>query len=228
MIRILIMMLFYATSLSATLQEGATPVLLVRGIDCRDQFLRHLEKAVKAGGIHEVRYASYSPHFGQAGVDEIAAQIAEAALKLKEETGAEKIDVVAFSMGALASRYFIQRLSGKNFVRRFISLSGPHNGTYAAYLRSFIHKGVRDMLPGSEIINDLNSDDDPWGNVQVYSFYSPYDLIVFPATTAILKNSKDVKSFQVALHHQMVKDPVVLSEVVKVLKKPHENSAGAS
>src|SRR5688572_1494638 len=110
MIRISIMTLLYATSLSATLQDGTTPVLLVRGIDCRDQFLRHLEKAVRAGGVREVRYASFTPHFGQVGIDEIAAQIAEAALKLKQDTKADKIDIVGFSMGALASRYFIQRL----------------------------------------------------------------------------------------------------------------------
>jgi triacylglycerol esterase/lipase EstA (alpha/beta hydrolase family) len=196
-------------------------VLLVRGIDCRDQFLRPLEKAVKESGVKEVRFASYLPRHGEVGIDKIAAQIAEAALKLKEETESDKIDIVGFSMGALASRYFIQRLGGKDYVRKFVSISGPHNGTYAGYLR-FFHRGVRDMWPTSDLIRDLNTDEDPWGDVHVYSFYTPFDWIVVPASTAILRNSVEVKSFRVALHHQMVKDPHVLSEVIKVLRKPHK------
>ena len=209
-----------AATLDAAVDEKNTPVLLVRGIDSSDRFLQHLEKAIKDDGFKNVSYASFGPRFGWSGLREIGAEIAEAARKLKAETKAEKIDVVAFSMGALASRYFIQRLKGKEFVRKFISISGPQNGTYMGYFRVF-QQGIRDMLPGSDLINDLQSDLDRFGDVQVFSYYTPYDIIIVPSDSSILKESAEVKSFQVALHHQMVKDPVVLKEVVRDLKKPH-------
>lgn len=214
---IVILSTLFITSMSYATPK-AVPVLLVRGIDSTDNILRPLEKALLESGVNHVKSASYTPRFGQVGIDEIAVQIAEAALKLKQDTKSDQVDVVGFSMGALASRYFIQRLAGKKYVRKFISISGPQNGTYAGYVRAF-QKGVRDMLPGSELIEDLNRDIDPWGDVEVYSFYTPYDLIVFPAKSAVLKKSAEVKQFEVTLHHQMVKDPAVLSEVVRVLKQ---------
>jgi len=214
------MSMMFAISLEAGVGEKKTPVLLVRGIDSSDRFLKHLEKAIRDGGFEDVRYASYGPRFGWASLRQIGSEINEAARKLKNDTGAEKIDVVAYSMGALASRYFIQRLKGKEIVRKFISISGPHEGTYMGYFRAF-QQGVRDMLPGSSFLDDLNSDRDPFGDIQVFSYYTPYDVIIVPASSSILKGSAEVRKFDVAMHHQMVKDPHVLKAVVQDLKKPH-------
>lgn len=212
--------LLLAATLDAAVEEKNTPVLLVRGIDSSDRFLQHLEKALKDDGFKDVRYASFGPRFGWSGLRPIGAEIADAARKLKAETNAKKIDVVAFSMGALASRFFIQRLKGKEYVRKFINISGPQNGTYMGYFR-FWQQGIRDMLPGSDLINDLKCDKDPFGDVQVYSYYTPYDIIIVPSTSSILKESVEIKSFDVALHHQMVKDPLVLKEILVDLKKPY-------
>lgn len=196
--------------------EKRTPVLIVRGIDCSDRYMQYIESAIKDSGVRHVSYASFTPRFGGASLDKIAAQIEEAATQLQTQTGSDKIDVVAYSMGALASRYYIQRLKGHEDVRKFVSISGPHNGTFMAYFRYF-QEGVRDMVPGSALLNDLNSDVDPFPNTEVYSFYTPYDFIVPPASS-ILKGS-EVKSFQVALHQQMVRDPEVIKAVVSVLQK---------
>ena len=52
----------------------------------------------------------------------------------QEEAGTQKVDIVAFSMGALAARHFLHCLDGRASVRRFVSVSGPHHGTVTAYL----------------------------------------------------------------------------------------------
>jgi triacylglycerol lipase len=197
-------------------REDQRPVLLVHGVFSDEAIFTPLQEMLQEHGFVRQGVVPHDCFFGQCSVKNMAEQIYQVALELQEKHQISQIDVVAFSMGALATRYMIQRLGGKEFVRKFISISGPHNGTYTAYLPQFL-KGIYDMRPGSDLIEDLKKDINPFGNVEVYSFYTPYDLIVFPNSSAILKESTEVKSFQVALHHQMLKHVDVLAEVVRVL-----------
>ena len=64
------------------------------------------------------------------------------------------------------------------------------NREFAAGFKVSAGAHLLHALP-SDLIRDLNSDEDPWGDVLVYSFYTPYDWIVVPASTAILRNSVD-------------------------------------
>ena len=65
-------------------------------------------------------------------------QVDDAAKRIMKATKAPRLDIVGFSMGALASRHYIQRGAGKQRVRRFVSISGPHAGTLTAYTTAFI------------------------------------------------------------------------------------------
>ncbi len=196
------------------------PVLLIRGLDHRDVALRPLQEKLQNEGFANVRVAAFTPRHGTESIELVAKQAEEVAQQLMKDTGSKQIDVIGFSMGALAARYVIQRLGGKTFVRKFISISGPQLGTWSAYVRMF-HVAVREMAPNSNFLKDLERDKDPFGKVELYSFYTPYDIIVFPAKNSILPNST-VKSFHVTLHHQMLKDPEVLDAVVHALREgPH-------
>jgi triacylglycerol lipase len=199
--------------------DSQVPVLLVRGLASRNNSLRPLKKSLREHGIREIEFGSYEPYLGEKSVKHAAEQIAEAVKQLLVKYKAKQVDIVGFSMGALSARYYIQRLGGKEVVRKFISISGPHKGTYTAYLPQFL-TGIIDMRPNSELINDLGQDADPWGKVLVYSFYTPYDLIVIPASSGILPGSVEVKSYQVALHHLMLKDTEVMHDVARVLMEP--------
>jgi pimeloyl-ACP methyl ester carboxylesterase len=53
--------------------------------------------------------------------------------EVKTQTGAEKVDIVAHSMGGLVSRYYIQSDQFKNDVERFVMLGVPNNGSSDAY-----------------------------------------------------------------------------------------------
>ena len=44
------------------------------------------------------------------------------------DTGAEKIDIIAHSMGGLSSRYYIKFLDGIDKVDEFVSIASPHHG----------------------------------------------------------------------------------------------------
>lgn len=197
-------------------REEQIPVLLVHGIFSDQAIFIPLQESLLKHGFVKQGVVPYGCFFGQCSVKNMAEQIHQAALDLQKKYQVSQIDVVAFSMGALATRYMIQRLGGKDFVHKFVSISGPHEGTYTAYLPQFL-TGIYDMRPGSDMIEDLKKDADPFGKVKVYSFYTPHDMIVIPSSSAILKESIEVKSFPVALHHQMLKHEDVLTEVVRVL-----------
>ncbi len=197
------------------------PVLIVPGIVYKEREFRPMLKALRESGRKQVEVVTFDEHFGEGGIASISKQVAEAAKRLKADTNSTQIDVIGFSMGALAARYMIQRLGGKDDVRRFISISGPHHGTVMAYFGPFF-TGVREMQPNSTFLQDLLKDQNPFGKVRVYAFYTPYDAMVSPSQSAILEHAQVVKSFQVTFHHQMLKDDEVLSEVVGALSSRSE------
>lgn len=63
-----------------------------------------------------------------------AAILGEYIAAVKEETGAETVDLVVHSMGGLISRYYIARLMGERDVAQLIMLGTPNGGSDCALL----------------------------------------------------------------------------------------------
>ncbi|WP_224249722.1 lipase family alpha/beta hydrolase [Hyalangium gracile] len=193
------------------------PVLLVHGMhDTADGF-GPLRTHLEAAGWPVVRTVSLEPNNGSVSVPEMARQVARAAAALRVETGATRIDVVGFSMGALVTRFWVQWLGGRDEVRRFVSISGPQSGTLMAYLLP--GAGVKQMRPHSRLLRALNLDPHPWGEVEVFSFWTPMDLIIVPPSSSQLPDATE-RTFPVLLHHWMLQDKRVLDAVVEVLGAP--------
>ncbi len=172
----------------------------------RSALLRH--------GFHPVVAMDIIPSDASISFEVMGEQVRDAAHWILHSTGAAKIDIVAYSMGAIAARYFLQRLDGRSMIRRFISIAGPHHGTFNAWFRPNI--GCRQMRPGSELLNDLNAEKDPFGEVKVFSFYSPFDLMVMPSRSSILTCAHN-RAFNVWLHPLMITDRRVIEAVVQTL-----------
>lgn len=190
------------------------PVLLVHGIDDDHRTMLPLQRHLAAQGWHHLKAIDLVPNDGTAGIDVLAGQVDRAAQALMQETGSPRVDVVGFSMGALVSRYWMQQEGGKRYVRRFVSLAGPHQGTWAAYTRA--NAGGRQMRPGSALLVALDRDADPWGEVQVWSFWTPYDLVIVPASSSVLPRARHA-TFPVLLHPWMLTDERVLRAVSQAL-----------
>ncbi len=190
------------------------PVLLVHGIDDNHTRLRRISAALQAHGFAPVSAMDIVPPDGSISIESMGEQVLNAVRQLQQTALSPKVDIVAYSMGALAARHFLQRQGGQALVRRFISIAGPHHGTLAAYMRP--GQGVRQMRPGSALIRDLNNDLAPWGNVEVFSFWSPLDLTIIPATSALLHGACN-RSFIVPVHPLMVYDRRVIAAVQQTL-----------
>ncbi|WP_224368710.1 lipase family alpha/beta hydrolase [Hyalangium versicolor] len=193
------------------------PVLLVHGFHDSPSRMEPLKHHLEQAGWPVVRAMALEPNDGRVGVPELALQVSRAAEALREETGAARIDIVGFSMGALVSRFWVQWLGGREVVRRFVSISGPQAGTVMAYLLP--GEGVKQMRPHSRLLRALNRDPHPWGPVEVFTFWTPLDIIVVPANSAQLPDATD-RTFPVLLHHWMVEDARVLDSIVEVLGAP--------
>jgi triacylglycerol esterase/lipase EstA (alpha/beta hydrolase family) len=191
------------------------PVLLVHGIDDDHRTLATLRGHLLAQGFTDVETVDLTPNDGSGGLPRLAHQVRDAADRLRERTGAEKVDVVAFSMGALVTRYWLMRLDGKPAVRRFVSISGPHHGTLMACFRH--NEGVHQMRPDSPLLADLATDEAAWGPVEVVSFWTPLDLMIFPARSSVLAGASH-RSFMVLAHPLMLRDGRVLEALVDTLR----------
>jgi triacylglycerol lipase len=112
-----------------------------------------------------------------------AREIAEAALTLKARTGAARIDIVAHSMGGLATRYYLLN-GGDAHVRRVVFLATPHRGTMSAHFAW--GEGAREMEPKSTFLLGLLRAHPVPPGVRAITIRTPVDLHVVPVESAML------------------------------------------
>ena len=191
------------------------PVLLVHGIWDSAAVMGPLKAGLQRRGLERV-HAMTLPRNGQLSIASLGRLVADEADALATREGAAHIDVVGFSMGALVTRWYVQRGGGKDRVRRFVSISGPHQGTLGAFALPL--PTLRDMRPNSALLRDLASDPDPFGSVEVHCVYTPFDLMVFPAKSGILPGARSVRGINVLLHGLMIFDRRVQDHVAQVLR----------
>jgi triacylglycerol esterase/lipase EstA (alpha/beta hydrolase family) len=191
------------------------PVLLVHGIWDRSTKLERLRDVLARSGLGMVRAIDLEPNDGRAPIRALAEQVHAAAEALRTETGSAQLDLVGFSMGALVSRTYLQFLGGKRVVRRFVSISGPHAGTWSAYALPF--DGTRDMRPRSALLTALAADPDPWGDCEVHVLYTPFDLMIVPARSSELAGARTTTRVPLPLHRLMILHPRATGRVAALL-----------
>jgi triacylglycerol esterase/lipase EstA (alpha/beta hydrolase family) len=108
-------------------------------------------------------------------------------------------------------------LGGINKVQRFITISSPHKGTIIAYGTWLA--GAVQMRPNSDFINDLNADFKMLKQLNFTSIWTPYDLMILPATSSRLGIGKEV-TIPVILHPLMLTDTRTLTIVADALREP--------
>ena len=199
------------------------PVLLVHGINDTGAQFSKMCRVLQSQGLGPVHAMDITPSDASITLEAMGEQVMDSMLALKETAGAQQVDIVAFSMGALAVRYFLQMPDGRASVRRLVSLSGPHHGTLSALLGWNV--GIRQMRPGSAFLSQLNAGEGLWGDVEVFSFWSPFDLVVIPATSSVLDGAHN-RAFGVVLHHWMLTDDRVIDAVVRALTSADRQAAG--
>ena len=163
---------------------------------------------------HECLVPTLDPHDAREGLPMMAHQL-QSVLGKKLHTE-ERFALVGFSMGALISRYYLQELGGHQRAEAFFSISGPHEGTWAAYLHS--GEGVHQMRPGSSFLNDLESSSRRLKTLPITSYWTPFDLVVIPALSSRWKMGQEV-CIPSILHHKIISDRRLMKDLSHRLSK---------
>jgi triacylglycerol esterase/lipase EstA (alpha/beta hydrolase family) len=188
------------------------PVLLVHGIWDTGTKLAPIARGLEAAGVPRTACITLSKNDGSVHLMDLAREVAAAAAAL-----GPKIDLVGFSMGALISRAYVQRLGGRDHVRRFVSIAGPQNGTLWARFAGAGARGVRDMAPDSALLRDLETDADPWGDVEVHTLWTPYDGMIVPPRSSVMRGTRSDARLPILVHRWLASDPRAVEHVVRVL-----------
>ncbi|MDK1472791.1 alpha/beta fold hydrolase [Streptomyces sp. 549] len=161
---------------------GPRPVLLLHGfVDNRSVFAL-LRRSLARNGWQQVVCLNYSPL--TCDVRTAAESLGRSIEELCAVTGHQQVDVVGHSLGGLIARYYAQRLAGDTRVHTLVTLGTPHSGTSAAAPLS-VHPIVRQMRPGSELIEELAAPA-PGCATRFVSFWSDVDRVMAPVLTARL------------------------------------------
>ena len=137
-----------------------------------------------------------------------------------EKYGYEKeLDILGFSMGGIIGRYWIKKLNGYKRTRKFITVGSPHKGTLASQLvPKFPFRGIAEMKINSPLLRELSKSDYLLGGINCISFFTYWDLMVFPGWRANL-NSGEKISLKIYKHKNLVRNPDAVEIIIdRILK----------
>ena len=135
-----------------------------------------------------------------------------------EKYGYEKeLDILGFSMGGIIGRYWIKKFNGYKRTRRFITVGSPHNGTLASQLiPKYPFRGISEMKINSTLLKELSKYDYLLNEINCISFFTYWDLMVFPGWRAIL-NSGEKISLKIYKHKNLVRNRIAVEKIINKL-----------
>ena len=127
----------------------------------------------------------------------------------------KEIDILGFSMGGIIGRYWIKKFNGYKRTRKFLTVGSPHNGTLAAQLvPKYPFRGISEMKINSGLLRDLSKYNFLLKDIECISFFTYWDLMVFPGWRANLNTGEKI-SLKVYKHRNLVRQTVAIDKIIK-------------
>ena len=123
------------------------PILLVHGVFFRDS--KYFNYWGRIPGELETNGATifYGNHHSASSVADSAAELKLRIIEILNETGAEKLNIIAHSKGGLDCRYAISKLGIGDKVASLTTINTPHNGClFADYLLNKIPSATKNKV----------------------------------------------------------------------------------
>ncbi|HSH75409.1 MAG TPA: alpha/beta fold hydrolase [Longimicrobiales bacterium] len=190
----------------------AVPVLLVPGWLDSARDLAALRIRLVAAGWSHVETLTFRDPAGSNR--DHAAEIDSLVTRMLSETGADEIDIVAHSMGGLATRWYLMAYAPAP-VRRVAFLGSPHRGTLSAHLAWGV--GAEEMTPGSAFLNALDEAPAVPEGLDAITVRTPIDTHVVPGESATLPGVPD-HSVCCPTHRGLLRDDEVFRIVLDFLE----------
>lgn len=191
------------------------PVLLLHGYGCNSGYWTHLRRLLDAAHIS---HASLDLEPVMGDIEDYVPLVQRAAEALCADAGAERLIVVAHSMGGLVARAWL-RAHGSARVARVITLGTPHHGTSlanfgvgrnAAQMR---RAGGASQAPESDWLRALAASEDAATRALLVSIYTYHDNIVSPQTSSVLPGARNI-GFGGIGHVALGRNPRILKQVM--------------
>ncbi|MFG3258290.1 esterase/lipase family protein [Streptomyces sp. NPDC048172] len=190
------------------------PVVLVHGLGGSPADWDAFRRWFVRDGYEEKRVVAVDLTAGRPN-DENARVIARAVRKALADTGADKADLVAFSMGNLSARHYLKKLGGTAHVRAFAGIAGPNQGMDTPLTADCGPRTDTDacqMGEDSEFLQKLNAGDETPGPVRYATWRSEADDIV-PADSTPLQGATNHAVPQALGHVELIGDRQVYRAV---------------
>jgi len=184
------------------------PVLLVHGYGLNRGCWTFLRTYLHTRGWEWVWAINHRPRSSPVPV--FAKRLGRAIERLRDETGAEKVDLVCHSMGGIVAAYALKEFGYAPHVRRVITLGTPWAGT-KTHVFAWLREGY-DLAPGSEVIEAIQDYDG-----DTVSVWSKHDHLVLPVESAAPSHAQTVELKHLG-HLEMVMSARVFRVVADALQ----------
>jgi triacylglycerol lipase len=132
-----------------------TPVLLVHGLLATPALLRPLGRHLAPRATFEVPL----PFLVLSDVRTMARQLEARVERVRQQTGAERVDVVGTSQGGVLALWWALHRGGFGRVRKLVLVASPVRGTPGALLGvplfGLVSRGIWQLVPGSPLLTEL-------------------------------------------------------------------------
>jgi pimeloyl-ACP methyl ester carboxylesterase len=197
--------------------QSEPPVLIVPGFLGPSILLIPLATFLRLHGRHVVLMHTFP---ALDGVAAIADRISREVEKLRAETQSDRVDLVAHSMGGLASRYYALKMGGDRYLRRMVTIATPHHGTRWAGMLGFT-QSLKDMAPGNPLLGELTPER-PIPGVKCLNVRAGWDQIVWPREHGRWGEHVNDHELDWAEHWAVQTDVRLLALVLTQLEAPED------
>lgn len=159
------------------------PILCVHGYYGHAGNFWVLRSKLRAMGLD--CFAAYSYRTTAGSIADMATELSRQVDRIKIETGCERIDILAHSLGSLVAMHYITHMDGAASVRKLVAIAAPFAGTRMA---AFFPRHAMDLLhPKNPELAELQKAAAKVEGTQFVSIYSPDDALVVPGESGELK-----------------------------------------
>lgn len=162
---------------------------------------------------------------GDWNIRDLADQIGVHVRALKRSSAQDKIDVLAHSLGGVATRTFIKFNAGDRHIRRLVTIGSPHHGlVYASPGR---HLTIARMLtPRGQFMRELNRPDETPGSVTYTSIWSTGDYTQWvPFASGRLIGAFNYRTTETS-HSGMLTDGRLFETIKRGLQRTSDEQPG--
>lgn len=139
------------------------PILLVHGMGFRD--MKHINYWGRIPRVLEENGARvyYGGQDSNGSIESNARQLEKGLLAALEQSGAEKVNIIAHSKGGLEARYLISTMGYEDKVASLTTISTPHNGSVTVdrlikHTRPLVKVGCKAADMWFSVLGDKNPD----------------------------------------------------------------------